>query len=230
MAISEKSIKLLWANAAGRCSFPDCARKLTDQGDDGTGYTTGEMAHIKGDKPKSSRFDENQSAKDRDSYNNLILLCAVHHTEIDKPENEKKYSVEWLLERKNQFESLVIASLLPGDIHSADELKSKVAVLLAESRQAWIQYGPLSDLAKKNPQSPKLHDIWLRMRLTTIVPNNRAIFELLTRHRLLFDKSKQDLVSKFLAHVRSYEMWVQDEIPYQAVERFPTDFELMIKE
>ena len=229
MSISEKSIKLLWANAAGRCSFPGCGRNLTGQGDEGTSYTTGEMAHIKGDKPKSNRHDENQDAKDRDSYSNLILLCPIHHTEIDKPENEKKYSVEWLLDQKKQFEIWVIQSLLTEEIHSLERLRSNVAPLLAENRQAWIQYGPISDLARRNPNSERLVDLWRLARLTTIVPNNRAITEMLKRYRLLFDIPSQDIVSKFLAHAKSYEMWVQDDIPYQAVERFPVDFELMIK-
>ncbi|WP_433692419.1 HNH endonuclease signature motif containing protein [Herbaspirillum seropedicae] len=229
MSISDKSIKLLWANAAGRCSFPDCGIRLTGQGSEGGNYTNGEMAHIKGDKKGSNRHDENQSEKDRDDYENLILLCPTHHDLIDKPENEKKYSVEWLLDQKRKFEIGIIGSLTSGEIHSLERLKAVVAPLLAENRQAWSQYGPLSDLARKNPNSDKLAGFWKSARLTTIVPNNRAIAEILKKHRLLFDISAQDTISRFLAHAKSYELWVQDDIPYEAVERFPVDFELIIK-
>jgi len=229
MSISEKSIKLLWANAAGRCSFPGCGIRLTGQGIEGENYTNGEMAHIKGDKRGSNRHDESQLAKDRDDYENLILLCPTHHSLIDKPENEKKYSVEWLLNQKREFEIWAIESLTSGEIHSFERLKTIVAPLLAENRQAWIQYGPRSDLARKNPNSDKFIGFWKSARLTTIVPNNRAIAEILNKHRLLFDISRQDTISKFLAHAKSYELWVQDDIPYEAVERFPTDFELIIK-
>jgi hypothetical protein len=46
MAITEKTIKLLWSNAAGRCSFTDCQERLTiEQAAHAAPYTLGEMAH-----------------------------------------------------------------------------------------------------------------------------------------------------------------------------------------
>ena len=89
MAICPKTSKILWSSAAGHCSFPQCKEKLYEP-DAGQGYTTGEMAHINGEKPGSNRYDCNQAAGERDGYSNLILLCPMHHTAIDKPENEKK--------------------------------------------------------------------------------------------------------------------------------------------
>src|SRR3954454_12821398 len=98
MSISEKTIKLLWANAAGRCAFPDCGALLcTPESGSAAPYTIGEMAHIRGEKPGASRHDAGQTAKERNSYANLILLCPTHHTLIDKPENETSYSVNLLL-------------------------------------------------------------------------------------------------------------------------------------
>lgn len=48
MAIREKAIKLLWSNAAGRCSFTDCNVRLTvEQAAHSAPHTLGEMAHIK---------------------------------------------------------------------------------------------------------------------------------------------------------------------------------------
>jgi len=54
-------------------------------------YTIGEMAHIRGENPGSNRHDENQTAEQRNDYENLILLCPNHHTLIDKRENEGLY-------------------------------------------------------------------------------------------------------------------------------------------
>ena len=88
MSITNKSIKLLWSNAAGICSFSGCSEKLTvGEAADVAPYTLGEMAHIKGNKAGSNRYDEAQPAIERDSYENLILLCPTHHTIIDKVEN-----------------------------------------------------------------------------------------------------------------------------------------------
>lgn len=231
MTISDKSIKLLWSNAAGRCSFPGCDKRLSVEQAAGTApYTLGEMAHIKGKNPGSNRYDSNQNDDERDLYQNLILLCPNHHTEIDKPENESKYSVEWLIDEKSNHEQWVISMLTAEKIVTIDQLKNHIARLLADNHQAWLKYGPNSILALQNPNSDSLYQLWTSERLSTIVPNNRAITKLLIDHRMLFTHNQQSIVSKFLSHAKSYELWVNDDIPYQAVERFPVEFDALIRE
>jgi hypothetical protein len=229
MAISEKAIKLLWSNAAGRCSFTDCNERLTvEQAAHSAPHTLGEMAHIKGKKKGSNRYDETQTDEQRDSYENLILLCPNHHTLIDKPENEGIYTVDNLMEMKIGHEANISKRLDSAKISSIDELKDKISICLAENRQALLQYGPLSENAQKNPHSEEIYAIWVSERLSTIVPNNRVIVALLDAYRNLFSRSDQAIVSQFLAHAKSYEKWVNDEIPYPAVLRFPVGFENLI--
>ena len=229
MAISEKAIKLLWSNAAGRCSFTDCNERLTvEQAAHSAPHTLGEMAHIKGKKKGSNRYDGTQTDEQRDSYENLILLCPNHHTLIDKPENEEIYTVDILLEMKIDHEAFISKRLDSVKISNIDELKDEISICLSENHQTWLQYGPLSENALKNPHSDEIYAIWVSERLSTIVPNNRLIVGLLDAHRNLFNRSDQSIVSQFLAHARSYEKWVNDEIPYQAVLRFPVDFENLI--
>ncbi len=231
MSISDKSIKLLWSNAAGRCSFPGCEKRLTvEQAADTAPYTLGEMAHIKGKNPGSNRHDSTQNDDERDRYENLVLLCPNHHTEIDKPENESKYSVAWLIEAKSNHERWIISMLTAGKIVTVEQLKNHIARLLADNHQAWLKYGPNSILALQNPNSDLLYRLWTSERLSTIVPNNRAITKLLNDHRMLFAHNQQSIVSKFLSHAKSYELWVTDAIPYQAVERFPVEFDVLIRE
>jgi hypothetical protein len=230
MTISEKSIKLLWSNAAGRCAFPECGRRLTaDRTDQSAAYTLGEMAHIKGKRSGSNRFDASQSEEERDGYGNLVLLCPTHHTEIDKPENEARYSVDWLQKAKQEHEHLILSALTAPAIKNIDELKHSIAIHLAENHAAWAKFGPMSERARKNPHSEEMHDVWMSERLATIVPNNRAIVQLLIGFRTLFDTQSQSIISEFLSHARSYERWVNDEISYQSVERFPSKFEDLIK-
>ena len=52
--------------------------------------------------------------------------------------------------------------------------------------------------------------------------------KLLIENRKLFPRSEQIIVSKFLQHSESYEKWVNDEIPYKSIQRFPLDFEALI--
>lgn len=229
MAISDKSIKLLWSNAAGRCSFSSCGEKLTVAEAAGYApYTLGEMAHIKGNKPGSNRYDENQTDKERDSYENLILLCPTHHTLIDKAENEEHYRIEMLHEMKVEHETAVANRLDGVKIEEVDQLKDQLSILLAENHQAWEQYGPLSDNAKKHPNNDAIYALWTSSRLSIIVPNDREAMKLLIENRGLFLRTDQRIVSKFISHVDSYEKWVRDEIPYQAVVGFPREFEELI--
>lgn len=229
MAIRDKSIKLLWSNAAGRCSFADCNERLTvEQAAHSAPHTLGEMAHVKGKNKGSNRYDKNQTNEQRDFYENLILLCPNHHTLIDKPENEEIYKVDDLLEMKRLHESSISNRLDSVNVSNLEELKDKVSIFLAENHQAWLQCGPLSENAQKNPHSEEFYAIWLSERLSTIVPNNRIISDLISDYRMLFKRQEQNTVSQFLFHATSYERWVNDEIPYQAVLRFPIEFENLI--
>ncbi|EFE3929091.1 HNH endonuclease [Escherichia coli] len=229
MAISNKSIKLLWSNAAGRCSFPDCKVRLSvEEAAEVAPYTIGEMAHIKGNKPGSNRYDEEQSADERDSYENLILLCPTHHTLIDKVENEDKYSVEILHEMKRAHENFISNRLSAIKLEHIEQLKDLISVYMAENYQAWEQYGPMSDNARKNPHNDQIYALWTSERLSTIVPNNREITKILQANRDLFTRTEQRLVSKFIQHVESYEQWVNDKIPYNSIQRFPSDFEAFV--
>ncbi|MDT3230137.1 MULTISPECIES: HNH endonuclease signature motif containing protein [Pseudomonas] len=231
MAITEKSIKLIWSNAAGRCSFTGCTEKLTvEQAAESAPHTLGEMAHIKGRRKDANRYDATQNDVERDDYENLILLCPNHHTLIDKKENEEKFPVEFLLEMKICHETYISSKLNAIKYSTLEELKDNICIYLSENHQSWLQYGPLSENAQRNPHSDKLHALWLSERLTTIVPNNRIITSLIKENQTLFPRLKQKIVGSFLTHASSYEKWVHDEIPYEAVLRFPAEFENLIME
>lgn len=228
MAITQKSIKLLWSGAAGHCSFSDCWERLSfGEASDFTPHTIGHMAHICGDKPESRRHNPDQTGKDRDNYSNLILLCPTHHTLIDEPENEARFTVEVLLAMKRKHEEETQEKLeTPKSIETVCQT---ILPVLADNHQAWVQYGPFSEIAHKNPHSEAAYAMWLSERLTTIVPNNRRIAALISDGRSLFPAADQAVIAEFLGHVQSYEAWVHADTNYEAVTRFPTAFEEMIK-
>jgi hypothetical protein len=165
MAIGQKAAKLLWASAAGHCSL--CRGKLYFLDADEGQYTIGEMAHIKGDKPGANRHDAKQSDAERDSYSNLILLCPTHHTEIDKPENEKAYPVEALHELKSAHEAWVRDRVNAKAFSDKQGVATSLLPLLIENHEVFKSFGPHSEIARKNPNSDA-HKIWLSERLSTI--------------------------------------------------------------
>jgi HNH endonuclease len=231
MVISAKSMKILWANAAGRCAFPGCRERLSF-GTEGeiAPYTIGEMAHIKGERANSNRHDAQQDSSERNSYTNLILLCPNHHTLIDQRENEEKYSIDFLQQLKIEHENFILEQLEANIISDLMSIAKVVRPLLAENYQVWSKYGPMSEIAKKNPHSDQAHAIWLLERLSTIVPNNRKICELVGSNIEFFQGDERGAAKLFLLHAEGYERWVQNEISYQAVIRFPIEFDELIQE
>ncbi|MCX5634572.1 MAG: hypothetical protein NTW55_01840 [Planctomycetota bacterium] len=95
---SDSVIKHLFALSHNICAFPNCDIAFVQQ----TGPVTGKVCHIKGRRPDSLRYDPNQTEKERNSFENLILLCSVHHDIIDGQSD--KFTVEALQEMKRKHE------------------------------------------------------------------------------------------------------------------------------
>lgn len=100
MAITARDRRRLWGKAGNRCAVCRCL--LTRPGQSGAQETViGEEAHIIGDRPGSARYRA-QPPEERAAYENRILLCPNHHTEVDaQPEH---WTVERLQELKERHE------------------------------------------------------------------------------------------------------------------------------
>ena len=113
MSRKRGDLKTLWGRSGNICSFPDCGVELAQE--KVADRVIGEEAHIKGEKPSAPRYDPKQSEEERNSYENLILLCPTHHTEIDAEpiiwtvERLKKMKVshEEEVKRNRQFPQLM---------------------------------------------------------------------------------------------------------------------------
>lgn len=101
--IRRKDVKLLWGQAGNRCAMPGCEARLSSG--EGNGVVWGEIAHIRGEKPGSPRWDPEFRSTEVNTYSNLILLCPTHHTEIDK--NPTQWTVGELNRIKKQHEDRV---------------------------------------------------------------------------------------------------------------------------
>lgn len=99
---SEKTKREILAASGNQCAYPECSELIFDLDHK---VILGEIAHIKGRKPKSARYDSNQSDAERNSFSNLIALCKNHHTLIDKAPN--MYKPEHLHKWKDEHESKI---------------------------------------------------------------------------------------------------------------------------
>jgi hypothetical protein len=103
---SEPVAKKLFLLSRNRCAFRDpitgsgCEQALADRTWD---YVIGEMAHIAGCRDGSPRHDSLMDPKERNGYENLVVLCPTDHTVIDKARPDD-FTVEYLTQMKYDHE------------------------------------------------------------------------------------------------------------------------------
>ena len=99
MAISIKTHKMLWGRSGNICAFPECNKALVvDETSTDDPSIIGEEAHIVAQSIDGPRGNSILSVEQRDKYDNLILLCSVHHKIVD--DQEREYTVEKLRQFK----------------------------------------------------------------------------------------------------------------------------------
>ncbi|MCK4968054.1 MAG: hypothetical protein KAS12_03275 [Candidatus Aenigmarchaeota archaeon] len=106
MGITEKNKRIVFSRCGNRCSFSNCKQIIAFKGESEKYTNSGELAHIKGDKKGSERYDSSQSDGDCNNPDNLILLCGTHHKIID--DQSDIYTVNKLTEMKQQHEKWVL--------------------------------------------------------------------------------------------------------------------------
>lgn len=217
MAIREIDIKLLWGRAGGRCSKPDCDEDLTTISELGN-FIVGEMAHVIGKKPTAAR---GVTEGGTDAYDNLILLCPTHHTQIDKAP-EGVYTIEMLHEWKRSHEAKISSVGKTQKYDNFTKLRLAVARLLASNKTTFDALGPMSEVAQSDPNS-NAYLLWELRRVDTIVPNNRKILNLIdTNEGLVEDTAAINAIEKFRVHAESYEKHVYQRL--DSYQLFPSEF------
>ena len=74
-------IKTLFALSCKRCDYPGCEEPLTDPS---WGQVKADIAHIRGRRPGSARYESAMTDEQRHDYDNLLLLCPTHHRLVDR--------------------------------------------------------------------------------------------------------------------------------------------------
>lgn len=81
---TDRDLKLLWGRAAGRCAMPECRVELFAEATDYDPIVViGEIAHVAAAGEAGPRVVPTMTVKERNSYDNLILLCRNCHGRID---------------------------------------------------------------------------------------------------------------------------------------------------
>jgi hypothetical protein len=134
---SDRTLKILWGRAAGRCAVADCRMEIyLDATELDPMVPIGEIAHIEAASDKGPRANPGLTKKERDEYENLIILCSNCHKRFDG--QKKSTTVEMVLKIKSDHEAWVRSSLpergrsttgwVPLLIHGQQLIDSQVAI------------------------------------------------------------------------------------------------------
>jgi len=116
LRVSETTIKRLFAKSNNKCAFPGCWVPMVDDSD----IVRGVICHIQGARPRSKRYNADLPEADRYTIDNLILLCADHHTVIDR--SPEVYTVDKLRLIKRAHEAF-------GQIESTPDIVRRAGIL-----------------------------------------------------------------------------------------------------
>lgn len=93
--------RALWLLSGNECAWPQCDVRLLNANDD----WVGEIAHIRGVRPTAARFDKSMTNEERRGYENLLLLCPTHHTQVDATAGRLAHTVQELEQIKRDHEA-----------------------------------------------------------------------------------------------------------------------------
>ena len=111
MTITQRTLKKLFAVSGNKCYFSRCNHQIYNTEHD---TITGIISHIKARSPGGSRYDESQTEEERDDFDNLILMCSIHHKVID--DDPDSYTVERLQAIKQEHEAQNSSPEEPDDL------------------------------------------------------------------------------------------------------------------
>ncbi|MBB6635685.1 HNH endonuclease [Cohnella thailandensis] len=140
MAISSRTRKMLWGRAANRCAICKLEVVMDETGNDDESVV-GDECHIVAREVEGPRGLSPLTQEQRDRYNNLILLCKIHHKQIDDQPNH--FSVERLHEIKTEHEQWVRGSLqIDAEKQRDDELTLTIIDKWSELAQIddWLSW------------------------------------------------------------------------------------------
>lgn len=144
MDVTVGTERALFRLARGTCYYPDCLVPIL-RDLDGHPVVNVEIAHLRGEKIGSARYDAAMTDAERASFANLLLMCTAHHKLIDRiapDEHPPELLTAWKerAEARGGIEALHdIDALLSTS--GLDQLIERVAAKLGPTRDITVEVG-----------------------------------------------------------------------------------------
>lgn len=111
MGYSDLTLKKLFGLSGNMGAFPECSAPIIDSACE---VVVGEICHIKSRSPDGTRYDPDQTDEERNSYENLLVMCNPHNKIVDHRDTRDKFPVEllrkWKEEHESQFKNDVVSN------------------------------------------------------------------------------------------------------------------------
>lgn len=154
---SPKTLKTLFALCGNKCAEPTCTERVIRPAQDGADVQiVGKIAHIHASSDTGPRGLAGLTSKRRDHPSNLIILCPIHHDEVDA--QHQRFPAETLFAWKAAQEAKVSRDLTRSisDIGHAELEVAAQAVATASASGVAADYRvvPPTDKMEKNGLGP----------------------------------------------------------------------------
>lgn len=218
------TVRKLFAASAGHCQNPNCLRELFIDLPKAK-FHVAEMAHVFAANDDGPRANAALSEEERGAFENLILLCSLCHTTIDKAPEAYPDSdiVRWKRDHSEKIRALFGVTTFENRSEARDAIES----LLAENYQIFKDYGPHIEDAK-NPESGAA-ERWGRKVTEKIIPNNRKILAQLDANKKLLTENEATTVEKFRQHLDDLEARHLENYR-EGASRFPEEMSNLLRD
>jgi hypothetical protein len=181
------AVKTLFALSCNVCAYPGCDERLTDPS---WNEVRGDIAHIRGEKPKAARYDASMTDEERHEFANLLILCPNHHRLIDRLDPDA-HTVDDLTATKalheercsgssgwaddatlTRFARLAVAALRTADNDQPYQISARAE--LVDATEDWAELGDAPVAGSYDPDDPMATKRWVIVVSNT---SDRPIFD-----------------------------------------------------
>jgi hypothetical protein len=214
----------LFAASGGFCQNPSCARELfVDTGS--KRIHIAEVAHVFAANDNGPRVNRKLSEADRGAFENLILLCSVCHTKIDKAEEDYPDSIIIAWKRDHQE---LLAKIF-GSVHfeSRAEVFEAIFPVMQENRVIFEEYNP--DMEYREDPESEMAAVWQRKMRERIIPNNRRILAMLEANKEHMVEGEVRSLELFRQHIYDLEARHLTDVVTGYQRRYPKEMDDMMR-
>jgi hypothetical protein len=184
-----------------------------------------EVAHLFAAKDDGPRANETLSEAERGAFDNLILLCSLCHTTIDKAEQDFPDSLlaAWKRDHEKRLAKIFGAVYL----ESRAEVLAAIYAPMQENRVIFEEYGPDLDY-REDPES-EMASAWQRKMQERIIPNSRRVLTILDANRGHMVEGEPRILELFRQHIYDLEARHLTDVVVGPQRRFPKEMNHMMR-